>query len=75
MQLAVASGQRGGETVFDNWWITAPAVVAAVGAVGALIFGVTAIAKQHERSLVVWVGVVVGALVTTFLLGELVVPH
>ena len=44
MQLVVASGQRGGETVFDNWWITAPAVAAAVGAVGALIFGVTAIA-------------------------------
>jgi len=42
----------------------------AAGLVGAI-----AIIRQHERSWLVWLTVLAGALVVVFLLGEFLIPH
>jgi hypothetical protein len=75
MVLVVGSGQEGGETFFDNWWISGPAFTAFGGAVGAFITGVIALTRHGERALGVIFAVAVGALVTLFVLGEVLTPH
>jgi hypothetical protein len=75
MVLVVGSGQQGGETFSDNWWISGPAFTAVAGAIGALVTGVIALALRGERALAVIFAVVVGALVTWFVLGEIIAPH
>jgi uncharacterized membrane protein YeaQ/YmgE (transglycosylase-associated protein family) len=72
---SVASGQRGGDTMADNWWITGPALVAALGIVGAFVTGLTAVVRMHERAPTVLVVTVLGALVTLYLLAEFTTPH
>jgi hypothetical protein len=75
MTLSVASGQRGGDTLADNWWISGPALVAALGFVGAFATGSIAIVRVHERALTVLVITAFGALVTLFLVAEVTTPH
>jgi hypothetical protein len=75
MATVVASGQRGGKTISDNWWISAPALVAAVSAVGSFVTGLVAMLGSRERSQLVRVIVVVEGVVTAFLIGELAVAH
>ena len=75
MAAVVASGQRGGNTLFDNWWISAPALVAAIGAVGSFATGLVAILHFRERSPLVMVTVLVAGLVVVYLVGELAITH
>lgn len=56
MRLTVASGQEGGETVFDNWWICGPALISLGGAAGAFVTGVIAVTRRGERALAVMMG-------------------
>ena len=39
------------------------------------LVGTIAIIRQHERSWLVWLTVLAGALVVVFLLGEFLIPH
>lgn len=39
------------------------------------IVGLVAVTRRHERSLLVWLPLVAGALVAFFLLGEFLAPH
>ena len=75
MAAVVASGQRGGNTLFDNWWISGPALLAAISAVASFVTGVLAVLCSRERSALVKTTVVVQGLVTVFLIGELAVAH
>ncbi len=75
MVVSVGSGQEGGDTFADNWWISGPALVAALGLVGAFVTGLIAIVRNRERSLPVILATIVGALVTMFLIGEITTPH
>jgi hypothetical protein len=41
----------------------------------ALVTGVVAIAKEHERTVFVYLSTLLGALLVIFLLGEIFFPH
>lgn len=75
MTVSVGSGQEGGDTFTDNWWISGPAFVAALGFVVALVTGLLAIVRSRERVAAVFVVTVIGAIVTLFIVGELLTPH
>ena len=72
LMASVASGQEGGDTFADNWWLSAPAFLAAIGFVVSFVFGVFAIVLRHERSLPVYVATAFGAFVVFFITGEIV---
>jgi hypothetical protein len=73
--LLVASGQRGGEEFFDNLWLTVPFLAAYVAAVATFVLGVVAIATAGERSIAVVAVTLLGLLVTSFGVLEVVFPH
>lgn len=68
-------GQEGGDRLSDNWWLAVPGVTAGVSGLAALAAGVVAMVRERDRSLPVLIAVVVGMLVTVFLLGEVISPH
>ena len=71
----VAAGQRGGDEFFDNLWLTVPFLAAFVAAVAAFVLGVLALTRDGERSVAVVVTTIIGLLVTTFGVLEVVFPH
>lgn len=73
--VAVAAGQRGGDTLSDNWVLSSLGLVMAASAVGALISGVYAIGREHERAVAVLMTSLLGLLAAVFLVGEFAVPH
>jgi hypothetical protein len=75
MSLAVATGQRGGETFSDNWLLAVPALLAGFGAVGSAAVGVYAIVRHHEHSLLVYLLTAIGLLVVAFVVGEGFATH
>jgi len=75
MALSIGSGQRGGDTLVDNWWISGPALAAAVGFVGAFAIGSIAVVRAHERAVTVFGVTAFGALVAIYLVAEVTNPH
>ena len=75
MALSIGSGQRGGDTLVDNWWISGPALTAALGFVGAFAIGSIAVVRAHERAVTVFLVTAFGVLVTLFLVLEVTNPH
>lgn len=71
----VASGQRGGDTFSDNLWLSGTALPAAFLTVVAAGFGLVAVIKERERSLLVFAAIVAGLVVLFFAIGEVVAPH
>ena len=78
MSLAGAGQKIGGEGVFDNLWLTVPLTGVGLTAVlVGLLAGVTAafaIVRRGERSVLVFLPLIVGLLVAIFLLGEIAGP-
>jgi len=68
-------GQTGGETFFDNPVISIPMLGAGAGAIAAFFTGVSAIVRNKERSVFVFVSSLIGLLVLFFVLGEVFSPH
>ncbi|MEX1124086.1 MAG: hypothetical protein WD895_03620 [Acidimicrobiia bacterium] len=75
MQFAVALGKEGGETFFDNWWLSGPAFVAGAAAFSALVSGVVAMIREHDRSIGVILSTLLGLLVAFFITGEILAAH
>jgi len=75
MTVVTAFHQTGGNTIFDNLWISIPMLGAAVSAITGLFVGIAAIWKQKERAILVFVPIIIGFLVLFFVLGEILVPH
>ncbi|MDP2685199.1 MAG: hypothetical protein Q8P20_09270 [bacterium] len=71
----IASGQRGGDTFFSNWALTIPILLAGICGIAGFVTGLIAILKQRERSVLVYVAVVIGALATFFATAEIIFPH
>ena len=67
--LAVLSGQDRGEfdRFFDNWWLAGPALLMVAGGLSALVSGVLAMTREHDRSIGVIVSTLIGLLVVLFL--------
>jgi cytochrome bd-type quinol oxidase subunit 2 len=74
-QLLVASGQRGGETFFDNLALTIPILLAGISGVSAFVTGIIGIIKSRERSFLVFLTTTIGFFVLVFCLGEFLFPH
>jgi hypothetical protein len=75
LMLATILGQTGGETFSDNWWLAGPAFVAGASALSALVSGVIAMVREHERSISLILSTLIGLFVTVFVGGELLFPH
>jgi len=67
--------QEGGETFFDNLWISIPMLGAGASTIAAFITGIIAIIKNKERSILVIITTLFGLLVLWFVAGEIVSPH
>jgi len=67
--LATLAGEERTSTegFFDNWWLAAPALLMVVGGVSALVSGVVAMIREHDRSIGVVLSTVLGLLVALFL--------
>ena len=74
-ELLVASGQRGGETFFSNLALTIPILLAGTSGVLAFVTGLIGVIRNRERSILVFVAMLVGFLVLLFCIGEVVFPH
>jgi cytochrome bd-type quinol oxidase subunit 2 len=74
-QFAVMSGQRGGNTFFDNLWISVPMLLAFLSVIAAAMVGAISLIRYNERSPLVFLVVGLGLLVLIFLLGEFLFPH
>lgn len=70
----VASGQRGGETFFDNLYISIPMILAGLAGIAAFVTGFISVIKVKERSPFVYIATVIGLLLMIFLAGELLGP-
>jgi hypothetical protein len=67
-----ASGQEGGDELSDNLWLALAGLGAGLSAVLAGATASVAVVRRGERSVLVFLPLVVGSLVAVFLLGELV---
>ena len=74
-QVLVASGQRGGETFFSNLVLTIPILLAGTSGVLAFLTGLIGAIRNGERSILVFLAMVVGLFVSLFSIGEVVFPH
>ena len=74
-QLLVASGQRGGETFFSNLMLTIPILFAGTSGVLAFVIGLIGTIRSRERSILVFLAMLIGFFVLLFGLGEVIFPH
>ena len=68
-------GQTGGETFFDNLWISIPMLSAGASAIAAFLTGIISIVKDKERATTVFAAALIGLLVSLFVFGEFISPH
>lgn len=73
--LVGALGLRGGNTIFDNIPLSMFMIIGFASAIGSSISGLIGIVRFKERSVLVMMTTLLGMLVLTFLVGELIVPH
>jgi len=74
-QLLVASGQRGGKTFFSNLVLTIPILLAGTSGVFAFLTGLIGVIRNRERSIFVFLAMLIGLFVLLFWLGEVIFPH
>ena len=72
---AVAAGERGGEGFFSNLWLALPGLGAGLSGVLAGATAAVAIVRRGERSVLVFVVLIVGLIVALFLVAETANPH
>ncbi len=75
VQLIVASGEKGGETFLDNLWISIPMFLAILSGIASFFTGLFSVIKSGERSLIVFLGILIGCLLILFIAGEFIFPH
>jgi hypothetical protein len=73
--VLVAAGQRGGEGFFDNLLLTVPMLIAGTCAIVSLVVGIVGVVKSRERSVIVYVAMLIGLLVLFWVIAELAFPH
>jgi len=74
-EILVASGQRGGKTFFSNLALTIPILLAGISSVLALLTGLIGVIRNRERSILVFLAMLVGLFVLLFWIGEVIFPH
>lgn len=74
VQIIIGSGQRGGDTFFDNLYISIPVALFALSGIFAFVFGLSSIIKNKERSPLVFIATIFGLLILAFIAGEFIGP-
>jgi hypothetical protein len=67
MNVMVMSGQRGGDTLFDNLLLGIPALVGALSASVSAATGIAAVVRSHERSVSALIATSLSTLVFVFI--------
>lgn len=75
MVLVNVFHQGGGNTFFDNYFISIPMLFAVLSAIAASVTGIVSVRKYKERSLLVAIPISIGLMLVVFLLGEFIAPH
>lgn len=72
--ILAANGQAGAETFLDNIYLSLTMLAAAVAVVSTLIIGLTALIRQRERAVLVYLITFMSMLACLFLAGEFFGP-
>lgn len=70
----VMAGQRGGDTFFSNLALTVPILISALAAIAGGVVGVMA-RRHNDRSIIVKLAILVGAVVVLWVAAEIAFPH
>ena len=73
--IVVATGQEGGETIFDNLFISIPMITAAICGIASFFTGIISIIWKKERCILIFISSIIGLLILWFIIGEIIVPH
>lgn len=73
--LFVASGQERGDAFSDNLLVSIPMTLAGLSGIAAFVFGLFALFKSKDRSVLVILAALVGLVIVFFLAGELFFPE
>ncbi len=75
LAITILGHQTGGETFFDNLYISVPMFLAGISGIAALITGIICILRYKERSVLVFMAALIGLFVLFLVLGEFLAPH
>lgn len=73
--IVVKMDYRGGDTFFSNPLLAIPILISGICGVMSMITGVLALFKEKERSVFVYISILLGLFVSIFVLGEIITPH
>ena len=73
--LFIVSGQRGSESFFSNLVLTIPILLAGTSGVLASLTGLVSVIRGRERSIIVFLAILIGFCIILFGLGEVMFPH
>lgn len=73
--ILVNLGERGGETIFINIKLLIFYSLAAISAISSFVTGLISIFKKKEKSVLVFLSVILGFLVLLWILSEILFPH
>jgi len=75
IMVVVLGHQTGGETFFDNLYISIPMFLSGISGIAAFFTGLTGIIISKERSIFVFLCTAIGLFVLMFVIGEFTNPH
>ena len=73
--IFIALGQRGGDTYFSNLALAMPSLLSGVSGVFAFLTGLIGVIRNRERSILVFLAMLIGLFVLLFCLAEVIFPH
>jgi tellurite resistance protein TehA-like permease len=74
--IVVSLGYRGGETFGIKDVIPAsPMILMVLAAIASMVVGIISVIKSKERSIIVFITIVIGLFALALVVGEFVVPH
>ena len=68
-------GERGGETIFSNLYLTIPFLIAIFSAISSFFTGLLSIFQKGDHCIAIYLSIIIGLFVLIFILGELIFPH
>jgi len=73
--IFVNLGERGGDTFFSNLKLTIPMLIAGISGVGCFFTGIISVFKNKEKSVLVFLSIILGFLILLWILAEVLFPH
>lgn len=73
--LLIELGERGGETIFSNLKLTIPYFIAVFLAIASFVVGIISVIKKKERSILVFLSIILGFLILLWVLAVFVFPE